>query len=402
MEQSARVAAVVARGRVRQARERRALRLLGLPLLLVVVIPSLAARPRVATHGAGLVVGLAVIVLVASFAVVVARAPRLDRGEGGLAPTVSATIVMAAAGVVLIARQPAGTGELALSLVAWVAGSRLPLRAGVALVAVAAGASAVAYAAAGSHPVTGIGSTLLLAALLFLMARLYRRAEADRERAEVAAAALEDARERELQMAAIAERSRIARELHDVLAHSLSGLSLQLEAARLTAEREGAGARLVETLARCRRLAAQGLEDARRAVRALRGDDVPGVAELADLVEGFRQTGLDIGFTVHGDRRDVSPEAGLAVYRAAQEALTNVARHSGAGHADVELRLGDGRLLLVVTDDGGGRGPASPALALAGSGYGLSAMRERAELLGGRVAAGPVDGGFRVELELPA
>src|ERR687887_460261 len=97
MEQSARVAAVVARRRVRRAGEGRALRLRGLPLLLVVVIPSLAARPRVATHGAGLVVGLAVIVLVASFAVVVARAPRLDRGEGGLAPTVSATIVMAAA-----------------------------------------------------------------------------------------------------------------------------------------------------------------------------------------------------------------------------------------------------------------------------------------------------------------
>ena len=68
----------------------------------------------------------------------------------------------------------------------------------------------------------------------------------------------------------------------------------------------------------------------------------------------------------------------------------------------MELRLGDGRLRLVVTDDGGGDAPASPALALAGSGYGLSAMRERAELLGGRVEAGPVDGGFRVELELPA
>jgi signal transduction histidine kinase len=398
MATSARVAAVLARARGRQSRERRALRLLSIPLLLVVVIPSLTARPKVSTSGPGLTVALALLALIASFAVVVVRAPRLDRGEGGLLPTVLALLAMAGAGVVLSARQPSGTGQLALSMVAWVAGARLPLRAGAALVALATAATVVALAAKTSLPATAVSSSLLLAALLFLMARLFRRAQADRERAEIAAAELEDARERELQSAAVAERSRIARELHDVLAHSLSGLSVQLEAARLTADQEGASARLVEILSRSRRLAAQGLQDARRAVRALRGESMPGIGELADLVEGFRNTGLDIRLTVRGERRELPPEAGLAIYRAAQEALTNVTRHSGAARADVELCLSDGVVRLVVTDQGGDR---APVLADAGSGYGLSAMRERAELLGGRVEAGATDGGFRVELELP-
>jgi signal transduction histidine kinase len=137
-------------------------------------------------------------------------------------------------------------------------------------------------------------------------------------------------------------------------------------------------------------------------VRALRGDEVPGMAELDELVAGFRDAGLDVALTVHGELGDLRPEASLALYRAAQEALTNVARHSGGARADVELRVGAGAVRLVVTDSGDHGQPLDPALAGAGSGYGLSAMRERARLLGGSVEAGPIDGGFRVELQLPA
>src|SRR5207248_11196205 len=135
------------------------------------------------------------------------------------------------------------------------------------------------------HPVTSIASTGLLVALLFLMARMYQRAQDDRERAEVTAAQLKDARERELRSAALAERARIARDLHDVLAHSLSGLSLQLESARLLAEREGAGEPLLQTLARSRRLAADGVDEARRAERALQDDANPQIGDMLSFVE---------------------------------------------------------------------------------------------------------------------
>jgi signal transduction histidine kinase len=401
MATSVRVAAALDLARVRQARERRALRRLGLPALLVIVIPSLTGRPEVAAHGRGLAVAVALTALVTAFAFVLAEAGRLDRGaDRSGVPTVLALLVMATAGVTLSVRQPSGTGQLALALVAWIAGSRMSPRAGAVLVAIATAATLVALVADASLPATAMSSSLLLAVLLFLMARIHRGAQADRERAEVAAAELADARERELRSAAVAERARIARELHDVLAHGLSGLSLQLEGARLTAERDGASTRLMESLARCRRLVAQGLEDARRAVRALRGDEMPGLGDLDELMNGFRDAGLEVALTVRGERRELRPEAALAVYRATQEALTNVARHSLGAQARVELQLGDGDVRLVVTDSGGGE-PVARALAVAGAGYGLNAMRERARLLGGTVEAGPVDGGFRVELQLP-
>ena len=366
------------------------------------VIPSLSLRPRASAHGAGLGAGLALALLVSAFVVVLARAARIEPEGDSPTLTIVALLIMTTAGVVLIARQPTGTGALALSLVAWVAGARLTLRTGAVLVGLATAANAAALAARSSHASTTVSSSMLLAALLFLTARLYRRAQADRERAELAAAELEDARERQLRSAALAERSRIARELHDVLAHSLSGLSLQLEAARLQAQQEAAGPELVEALARCRGLAADGLQDARRAVRALHGETMPGVPELADLVAGFRHAGLQVVLTMHGRQRTLAPEAGLAIYRAVQEALTNVARHSGAGRAQVDLRLDAATVRLVVSDDGAVGAPADREVTTGGSGFGLSAMRERAALLGGRVDAGPTDHGFRVELELPA
>src|SRR3954451_17563456 len=212
MPTSARVAAARDVARVRQTRERRALRLLGLPLLAVVVVPSLTAQPAVAAHGRGLIGATALVCLVGAFAFVLVQAPRLDRLERrSSVSTVLSLVAMAAAGVTLSARQASGTGQLALALVAWLAGSRLSLRAGAALVVAATAASVVALAADASLPATAVSSSLLLAVLLFLMARIYRGAQADRERAEVAAAELADARERELRSAGITERRRAGR-----------------------------------------------------------------------------------------------------------------------------------------------------------------------------------------------
>jgi signal transduction histidine kinase len=402
MSRSPRVAAVLEHARARRSRESRALRLLSLPLLLVVIVPALSGHPAPSAHGSGLAVSAALVALVASFAVVRARGAQLDSDDVALWPTVAALVLMAGAGVVLIAAQPSGSGALVLGLVAYVAGARLTLRSGLALLTCAAIATVAALAARDSRPTIAISSTVLLAALLFVMARLFRRAEADRERAELATAELENARERELESAAVAERARIARELHDVLAHSLSGLSLQLESARLLAERENAGDELQAVLGRSRMLVADGLEDARRAVRALRGEALPGLDELPELVESFRAGGLELDLRVVGAQREVRGETALAVYRAAQEALTNVARHSGAASAEVALEYAPGAVRLTVTDAGAGGRGGPPLLAGAGSGYGLGAMRERAELLGGQMSAGPVDRGFRVEIELPA
>src|SRR3954470_20952134 len=398
MATSPRLAAVLERATARRSRERRTLRLLSIPLLLVVIVPALSGKSHVSGHGSGLVLTLALCGFVGSFVVIRARGARLDRGDAALAPTIAALCVMAAAGVAMVYAQPTGAGALALSLVAYVAGARLELRAGIALVAVATAATVTAVAIKDSTPAVSISSSVLLAALLFAIARIYRRAEDDRERAEIATAELEDARERELESAAIAERGRIAREMHDVLAHSLSGLSLQLEGARLVAEHERVSPELQEMLSRSRRLASEGLDEAKRAVRALRGEGLPGLTDLDRLVADFNAGGLEVSLSIHGAPREVPSEAGLTLYRAAQEALTNVVRHSGARSANLELDFADGVVRLLVTDDGGS---AAPALTDVGGGYGLSSMRERAKLVGGRVTAGPAGDGFRVEVELP-
>ena len=397
-----RLTAARERSLARRARERRALRALGLPLLAVVTLPSLTVEPQPGTHGAGLAVTLGLLAVVAGFAMVVRRAPLLDRGAGGERATLALLVLLGAGAVTLIAAQPNGTGELGVSLVAWIAGARLATRTGLGLVALVGVAAAIAVWLRTSHPVESILTTALLVALLFLMARLYGRAQLDRERAELAVAELEDARERELAGAAVAERSRIARELHDVLAHSLSGLSLQLEGARLMAEREAVSPALRDTLAQARRLAADGVREARGAVGALRGETMPGLGDLADLVAAFPADGFGVRLEVEGVERPVPAETGLAIYRAAQEALTNVARHSSADAVALTLAYAPDHVALVVSDNGAGRGPAMPELAGAGTGYGLSAMRERIALLGGRLEAGPTAEGFRIELEVPA
>ncbi|HEX4718493.1 MAG TPA: sensor histidine kinase [Thermoleophilaceae bacterium] len=400
MATSPRLVAVLKIAEARRSRERRALRLLALPLLLAVIVSALTSAPHLATHGTGLVKALSLVALVGSFAVIRARGSRLDAGDESLAPTVGGLVVLALAAAALVYIQPSGAGALALSLVAYVCGARLPLRLGILLTAGATVAVVIAALLAESSPHTlSTSSSILLAVLLLVMARTYRRAEEDRLRAEVATAELEAARERELESAAVAERSRIARELHDVLAHSLSGLSLQLEGARLQAERETVSPELHEMLGRSRRLAAEGLEEAQRAVRTLRGEALPGIEDLERLVQDFGAGPLTVAYTVRGEPREVPSEAGLTLYRAAQEALTNVMRHSGAQNADVVLEFAPDQVKLTVADHAGA--DATPALAGFGSGYGLSAMRERAELLGGQVTSGPAGDGFRVEVALP-
>ena len=195
--------------------------------------------------------------------------------------------------------------------------------------------------------------------------------------------------------AALAERNRLGREIHDVLAHSLGALSVQLEAAHAvlgTGQDQDKARRLVE---KARRLAVEGLEETRRAVHALRDEPVDLAEQVAALAarEGA-------GLTVVGPPRALGTDAGLAVYRAAQEALTNARKHAPGAEVSVRLDFTPETTVLVV-DNGATTDVAASELAGTGGGFGLQGMRERVELVGGRVRAERTTSGWTVEIAVP-
>lgn len=154
----------------------------------------------------------------------------------------------------------------------------------------------------------------------------------------------------------------------------------------------------VVAVERAHRLAREGLDETRRAVGALRGDNLPGPDGLARLVEDFREKlGTPSRLQIEGTAFPLTSEAQLALYRTAQEALTNVRKHALATSVEVVLQYAPEGAELVVEDVA----PQSVENSQAHSGYGLHGMRERAELLGGTLEAGPLAMGFRVRLWLP-
>ena len=214
---------------------------------------------------------------------------------------------MGAAGVALAALQPRGAAGLAVGAAVWMAVARLPLALAIALAAGVTVALDVASALAGSSSSAVLASTLLCA-LIGLIAYFLKQAREGQDRTEVLLAQLEDAREQQTRAAAIAERGRIASELHDVLAHSLSGAAIQLQGARLLAEREQATAKVRGAIDRAGELVRDGLADARQAVGALRGERLPGVDELDALIDSFSaDMGLDVTFRVEGSARRCRP-----------------------------------------------------------------------------------------------
>lgn len=161
--------------------------------------------------------------------------------------------------------------------------------------------------------------------------------------------------------------------------------------------------RMLEQVARAQRIARDGLADTRRAISALRGDELPGPAVLDRLVrETSETTGIHATLTVIGEQRPLSPEIGLALYRTAQEALINTAKYAGRdGRAELRLSYRPQDVKLEIEDArSADAAPPAPA-GLTFGGYGLTGMRERAELLGGKLTAGPTEEGFRVLLRLP-
>jgi signal transduction histidine kinase len=397
---SERLAEVRARANRRIRRQRDLLRPLGWALAFVVTAGAAGGDPRPGLQGKALAVTVALVVFVAALALAVA-----DRftahGSRSQAMVIAA---MGAASVALVVLQSQGATEMAGGAAVWLAITRLPLQAGAALAAVATGALDAAAAATGSSAVAILAATVVLA-LLALVAYFIRYARASQDRSELMLAELQDAREAQVHAAALAERSRIAGELHDVLAHSLSGAAIQLQAARKLAEREGATPATCAAIDRAGQLVREGLVNARQAVGALRGDALPGVAQLDALISSFRDDmALPVTLTVEGSARVLPAEVGLALYRGVQEALTNVARYAPRAPTSVVLIYGDNHTSVIVED----RVPAGQAAGIedglsgVGGGRGLAGLRERVARVGGTVHAGPIDRGWRVELAVPA
>jgi signal transduction histidine kinase len=176
-----------------------------------------------------------------------------------------------------------------------------------------------------------------------------------------------------------------------------------LQGARKLAEREQSGPQVAAAIERAAELVREGLTSARQAVGALRGEELPGIAQLDKLVANFREDmNTDATLTIEGNTRPLPADASVALYRGAQEALTNIARYAPGASTTVVLRYGSGLTSLTIEDRLAKPAPIAAGLVGVGGGNGLNGMRERLERAGGRMQAGPTDSGWRVELEVPA
>jgi len=366
-----------------QSRARTTLSHLSRLVLLGVVVWGTYSRGRF-TGGTALAVGaaiLAAVVLAAAFF----RATLAQRLGAALA-TVAGLLAVATLAELGHAYLLSDMIWCGLGVVALV---RLPLGPAVLGAAAAFGS----YTVASWDSWLSIGATVGGLSLLGYLLRLDAESRGTAHRLLVQERA---ARAAEAESAALAERARIAREIHDVLAHSLSAQLVHLEAARLMLDAGAEREQVRERVVAARRMAQDGLAETRQALSALRGEFTPVGEFLAELTQ---REGAALA--VEGTARPLNAEAGLAVRRTAQEALTNVRKHAPGGRVTLRLAyLGDTVELEVRNT----RAPreVSGELADSGSGYGLLGMRERAELLGGELLAGPDQGGWRVLLRVPA
>jgi signal transduction histidine kinase len=236
---------------------------------------------------------------------------------------------------------------------------------------------------------------------VFLMGEITRTRRAYLAELETRLARQEQDREEDRRRAAEQERLRIARELHDVVAHHVSAIAVEAAAER-AARRDDAGAEAMNRIAATARLA---LSELNQLLGVLRRETEgppprapgPGLDQAADLVAQARAAGQDVRLTVSGTARPLPAALDLSAYRIVQEAITNARRHAAGAHVEVRIRHADDGLEIRVTDDGPGT-----AGAIDGGGHGLSGMRERVEVFGGRFDAGPLPaGGFLVSAHLP-
>jgi signal transduction histidine kinase len=325
---------------------------------------------------------------------------------------ISAFAIAAFGGVIQVITGPPIPSDVALLVLLYTVAAYRPRRASIVALLVCLAGSAVAVFAWG--PVQGIDLTwrLIFSAFLFggLELMVWILGDSMRYRRgyyaalEDRAARLEAERHAQAKIAAAAERARIARELHDVVAHHVSVMVVQADGAgyalRTDPDRAEAALQAIAGTGR------QALNEMRRLLGVLRSADeqatlapVPGLGELRELLDQARTAGLQVSYTLTGTPRELPEGAELAAYRVVQESLTNTRKHAGlAATAAVTLRYEPDGLTVEVTDDGLGVGVGSED----SGGHGLAGMRERIAVYGGTVTAGPLlHGGFGVSARLP-
>jgi signal transduction histidine kinase len=269
----------------------------------------------------------------------------------------------------------------------------------VGLAIVLAGAAVVVY----NDPTHRAGDVVATSAqfgIAWMVGYALRERTERTEAAEDRALRAERDREIAARIAVAEERSRIARELHDVVAHAMSVMVLQVGAVR---HRMAEDDRNRDVLKNVEEAGRSALAEMRRLLGAMRAEDEPpelvphpGLANLDALLSDVRAAGLPVSLSLEGDRVDVPPGLDLSAYRIVQEALTNVLKHAQARHAEVDVRYGPRAVEVQVRDDGRGAGPGD------GMGHGLVGLRERVKIYGGAMSAGPgPGGGFAVWARLP-
>jgi signal transduction histidine kinase len=369
--------------------------------LVVVIITVSLASPRPGTDSArGLAIAVTLGLSAAAWIVWMLAEHRRWTNLGSL-------VVMGAAGGVLAGLSPNSPAVAIGCAAAFSAGVRLRTEESLAVMAETVAAFLVAALATGAPTGALLGFPFAFAGLwsVSLTRREYlvRAQQAERTLAET-----RRAREAEMQAAALAERARIARDIHDVLAHSLAAVSVNLQAAEglLAADTLPADnpelVKAIECINRAGTLTREGLAAARRAILALRDDAAPLPDQLSSLAAQYRAVGdLTVDFTVTGEPRPLAEQASLVAYRTAQEGLTNARKHAPGQPVALSLGFEVGQVTVTVAN------PVAPAdtkapLAAAGAGAGLTGLRERAALAGGTLEAGPADGTWRVSLRIPA
>ena len=322
-------------------------------------------------------------------------------------PLAVLVIVLAAVAALALVSPQAG-GDLSVILVTLVVtytvGANAERRTGLLGLAIAIAATALGLATAPDPH--GAGDYVFVAVLFggaWGLGAALRDRGVRTARLEDHATWLERDRERLAREAVLEERTRIARELHDVVAHSVSVMVVQngVVRRRIVAERPEDAQLLQEV----EELGRGALGEMRRLLGLLRTDDdglalapQPGMDGLPELIERLREAGQPVELTVDGAPRVLQPGLDLAAYRIVQEALTNTLKHAAGAPTRVVVRFGARRLELAVEDDGG----TATVPSSNGHGHGLVGMRERAALYGGELAAGPRQGaGFAVHVSLP-
>jgi signal transduction histidine kinase len=312
----------------------------------------------------------------------------------------AALAIALAAGTVYAARQYPPIVALGVPLIVYLAATRLDDRRSRAVLIVTALVSWIGatLAAGGTDP-----ASVFVVAGAWLLGHYVRTRRLLVAELEQRAVDLEREREERAGRAVAEERLRIARELHDILAHTMSVVAVQAGTGRLVAPTQPGEA--IKALTAVEETTRSAMHEMRQVLTVLRADDdadasvgpTPRLDDLAALVAQVTEAGIAVDVRVEGAPRAIPTTVSLAAFRITQEALTNVIKHAGPAHAWVLVRYSEHDVMVEVRDDG--HGAASPA---AGGGHGLIGMRERAAVHGGKLIAGPApNGGFRVRARLP-